>query len=367
MTETTAKSSDGFSTQDIEGLFLLSPTQAGMLYHSLSAPGVYFEQSILRIDGELDVEVLRNAWQRIVDHHEVLRTSFSWDDPEKPVQIAHRRVILPFAEHDWRELKQTEQDNRLEVFVRDDRDAGFDFAKPPLMRFALIRLTDDSYRLIWSHHHALLDGWSQSLVLRQVFTLYDALAKGEAASLPPSTSYREYIEWLAKQDLRDAENFWRKSLSGFTAPTSLGAGRVSSDSHDEVLEHGELTLRLSSEFHTELQAFARKHRLTSFTLMLGAWALLLSRYSGTDDVLFGTTVSVRPHELPDIESAAGLFINTIPVRTQLDSKSDALSWLKDLQTEAVEMREHQHASLIDIQGWSDVPRGLPLFESILIF
>jgi amino acid adenylation domain-containing protein len=367
MTEITAKSSDGFSSQDIEALFLLSPTQAGMLYHSLSAPGVYFEQSILRIDGELDAQVLRNAWQRIVDHHEILRTSFSWDNPEKPLQIVHRRVTLPFAEHDWRELSETEQESHLEAFVREDREAGFDFAKPPLMRFALIRVAEDSYRLIWSHHHALLDGWSQSLVLRQVFTLYETLAKGEEPSLPPSLSYRDYIEWLAKQDLRAAEQFWRQSLRGFTAPTSLGTGRGSTDSPGEVVEHGELTLRLAGDFYAELQTFARKHRLTTFTLMQGAWALLLARYGGANDVVFGTTVSVRPHELPDVESAAGLFINTIPVRAHLDSESDILSWLQELQVEAVEMREHQHASLIDIQGWSDVPRGLPLFESILIF
>src|SRR2546428_4338183 len=151
MTDTTSKSLEGFKTDDIESLFLLSPTQAGMLYHSLSAPGVYFEQSLLRIDGELDVPVLRKAWQRIVDHHEILRTSFRWDNPEKPLQIVHWHVTVPFEEHDWRALSQTAQESRLDSFVHEDRDAGFDFAKPPLMRFALIRVADDSYRLIWSH------------------------------------------------------------------------------------------------------------------------------------------------------------------------------------------------------------------------
>src|SRR5712692_6061953 len=361
------------STEDIEGTFPLSPTQAGMLFHSLFAPeaGLYLEQIILRIDGDLDVPLLESSWQRVVDHHEILRTSFRWEGLDSPLQIVHREVTLPFQQPDWRELTPVEQESRLESFVRADRETGFDFSQPLLMRLALVRLATNSYRLIWTNHHALLDGWSQSLILKQVFSVYRALAAGEELSLEPSASFRDYVDWLAAQDSVEAESFWKQALKGFTAPTSMGLGGStdlsSIASRSEVVQHEELGVRLSVEATAELRAFARKHRLTMFTLVQGAWALLLGRYSATDDVVFGATVSVRPHELPDIESAVGLFINTIPVRARLAADTDLLTWFKELQLETVEAREHQHSSLLDIQRWSEVPKGSPLFESILVF
>ena len=244
---------------------------------------------------------------------------------------------------------------------------GFDFSAPPLMRIAVVRLANDVSRLVWSNHHALLDGWSQSMVLRQVFAAYSALAGGAVPELEQSPSYRNYVDWLAVQDFNEAERFWKESLKGFTAPTSLAIDRAAVGARSGVVTHEESELQLLDVSTAELQAFARKHRLTMFTLVEGVWALLLARYSGTDDVTFGSTVSLRPHELPGIESAAGLFISTIPARVRLRSETDLISWLKQLQLDAVEAREHQHLSLVNIQRCSEVPNGLPLFESILVF
>ncbi|MGH9932081.1 MAG: amino acid adenylation domain-containing protein, partial [Pyrinomonadaceae bacterium] len=358
-----------FSAPETEGAFPLSPPQAGMLFHSLFAPeaGLYLEQIILRIDGELVVQLFENAWQRVVDHHAILRTSFRCEGTDSPLQTVHRQVTVPFTQHDWRGLAAAEQESRCELFVRADREAGFDFSAPPLMRLALIRLAFDSYRLIWTSHHALLDGWSQSLVLSQVFSVYRALARGEEPTLEPGPSFRNYITWLETQDSAEAERFWKQMLKGFTAPTQLAIDKSAAESRKDVVAHEQLVLQLSVESTRKLQAFARQNRLTLFTLVQGAWALLLGRYSGTDDVVFGATVSVRPHELPDIESAVGLFINTIPVRARLTAETDLLPWLTELQLDAVEAREHQHTSLADIQRWSEVSNGLPLFESILVF
>jgi amino acid adenylation domain-containing protein len=358
-----------FPAQDSEQAFSLSPTQAGMFFHSLFAPdaGLYLEQILLRIDGELNVQQFESSWQRVVEHHEILRTSFRWQDQESPVQVVHRQVTLPFQKLDWRNLAAVDQEKDLQSFLAADRRTGFEFAQPPLMRLALIRLSSESYRLIWTNHHALLDGWSQSLILKQVFSVYRALRAGQKPILEPGPSFRNYLDWLETQDFSEAGPFWKQTLKGFTAPTPLGVDRSTSDSRNEVRTHEEFGLQLSSEATAELQAFARQNRLTMFTLVQGAWALLLSRYSGMDDVAFGATVSVRPFELLDIESAAGLFINTIPVRTRVDSQSDVISWLKDLQLDALEAREHQHTSLADIQRWSEVPNGSPLFESILVF
>jgi amino acid adenylation domain-containing protein len=342
-----------------------------MLFHSLLAPeaGLYLEQIVLRIDGDLDLQLLENSWQRVINHHEILRTSFRWEGLDTPVQIVQSPVVLPFQKHDWRELTASEREDACKRFVEADREKGFDFSQPPLMRLALLRLTTDSYQLVWTNHHTLLDGWSQSLILKQVFSVYRALAAGTEPALEPSSSFREYIDWLAAQDSSEAERFWKQTLQDFTAPTALVVDRFTdlSASRSEVVRHEELQLRLPVETSAELQAFARQHRLTMFTLLQGAWALLLGRYNGSEDVVFGTTVSVRPHELPDVESAAGLFINTIPVRARLPADADLLSWFKELQLDTVEAREHQHSSLLDIQRCSEVPKGSPLFESILVF
>ncbi len=192
------------STEDIESAFPLSPTQAGMLFHSLLAPeaGLYLEQIIMRIDGDVDVQLLEKSWQRVINHHEILRTSFRSEGLDTPLQVVHSQVVLPFQQHDWRELTTVEQESRFERFVEADRETGFDFSQPPLMRLALLRLATDSYQLAWTNHHALLDGWSQSLILKQVFSVYRALSAGAEPLLELSPPFRDYIDWLAAQDSR---------------------------------------------------------------------------------------------------------------------------------------------------------------------
>ena len=340
-----------------------------MLFHSFVAPnsGVYFEQIICCIDGELDVRAFRQAWQYAVDHNEILRTSFLWEGRAEPVQLVHSEVVIPLQELDWRGLAQLEQENQLKSLVKADRTSGFVLSEAPLSRVTLIRLGGTSYQFIWSNHHALLDGWSQSLVLKQVFTAYKTLSSGGELQSEHGMPYRDYIDWLETQDFSASEDFWRKTLQGFTMPTSLSIDRLAPRRLDEDPLYEESALELSALTTAAMQSFARQHRLTTFTLLQGAWALLLSRYSVTDDVVFGTTVSVRPYELPDIESASGLFINTIPVRAQLSRDIEVLAWLKQLQLDAVETREHQQTPLVEIQQWSEVSRGRPLFESILVF
>ncbi len=359
----------GFQAGGTEGAFPLAPAQALMLFDSLRAPnaGVYLEQIICRADGELDLWAFEQAWQHAVEHNDILRTSYHWENLERPLQVVERAVTFPFQQCDWRGLSESEQEDRLECLIRDDRAAGFNFSKAPLARLTLIRVAEKSYLFLWSLHLSLLDGWSQALILKQVFTAYKGLARGDEPQVRSIRPYRDYVDWLLAQDLSAAEEFWTRTLLGFTAPTSSGIGPLPPESDSEGISYEDLELWLTSEETARLQNFARQNRLTMFTLVQGAWALLLSHYSGSDDVVYGITVSVRPTELADIESTPGLFINTIPVRTRLSSGAEIISWLKDLQTEAVEVREYQHAPLVQIQSWSEVARGLALFKSILVF
>ena len=356
--------------QNVEDIYQLSPMQQGMLFHSLYSPGsgTYFEQSLFTIKGELDVEAFAEAWQSVVDKHTILRTSFIWEDLEKPVQVVHRRVDLPVDKEDWRDLEASAREQRLEAYIAADRQRSFDLGKAPLLRLALFRVRDDEHKFLFSRHHILLDRWSRAFVLKDFFAFYEALCRGEQPRQTVAQPYRDYIAWLtAEQDKGDAESFWRTSLSGFTEPTGFAIDRQVDSSVENVSGYADVRIQLAEAATDKLESFARRHRLTLNTLAQGAWALLLSRYNGDDDVLFGVTVSGRPATLPGVESMVGLFINTLPLRVAAPAQISVLSWLGNLQEQQATIQQYEYSSLVDIHGWSEVPRGVPLFESIFVF
>jgi len=296
-----------------------------------------------------------------------LRTAFNWKLRDEPFQIVYRHAELPWKQHDWRKVPAVEQERQLEAFLGEERAHGFELSKAPLMRLTLVQLAEDTYQFVWSLHHLLLDGWSLPLLLQEVFQMYDAYCAGRELHLEASRPYGDYIAWLQQQNLSQAEAFWRQTLKGFTTPTIVDFGRDHDSSFGMAEAYAEQQMRLSATATAALQALAQQHHLSMNTLVQGAWAVLLSRYSGQEDVVFGTTVAGRPTDLPGIESMIGLFINTLPVRVQVSPATLLLPWLQDLQSQQVEARQFEYSPLVQVQGWSDVPRGLPLFESLLVF
>src|ERR1041385_956051 len=354
--------------ENLEDLYELSPMQQGMFFHSLYAPGsgVYLEQSLLTIEGELDHAAFQRAWQQAVDRHSILPTGVLGQGLEKPVQVVYRQLEFEIEQHDWRQLSADEQHQQLELFIRNDQARGFDLERAPLMRAALIHVADNVYKFLWSRHHLILDRWSRALLLNEVFSFYNAFSRDLNLEIEPSRPYGDYIGWLLAQDRAAAESFWRHLLAGFASPTPLGFESHGAHGGEEK-QYDYQSVRLSAEATSSLREFAREQKLTMNTLVQGAWALLLSRYSGEQDVLFGATVSGRPADLAGVEKMVGLFINTLPVRVKLSPRSSLSSWLRSLQEQQSEQRQYEYSSLIDIQGWSEIPRGAPLIESILVF
>ncbi|MFJ4576773.1 amino acid adenylation domain-containing protein [Streptomyces sp. NPDC088846] len=346
----------------------LTPLQAGMLFHSLSDPldtsevRPYVVQFADEFIGPLDTDLFRSAWQRVVDRHTILRSGFGTDSDGTPVQVVQPEAELRFDELDWRSAGAEEQGALLKRLLVDDRNRGFDLEAAPLMRFTLARTADDRVLVLWSFHHLLLDGWSAQLVQHEFYTLYRSSLAREEDALAAPVPYSRYIEWLQAQSAAEAEAYWRRRLSGFQAPTGLGVDRDTGDTG-----FGDLTFALDTVQFSRVRRFARTHRLTVNTVVQGLWALLLSRYSGSDDVLFGATVSGRPADLPDMERMVGPFINTLPVRVEVPADAQVADWLKQVQDQHVELRGYEYSSLADVQGWSDVPRSEQLFRSILVF
>jgi amino acid adenylation domain-containing protein len=350
----------------IEAIYPLSPMQQGMLFHTIYAPqsGVYFHQVKCVLEGELDASSLQQAWQRVLDRHPILRTAFVWEHRKQPLQVVHPQVLLPWQQEDWRDASPSEQKARLEAYLEEDRQAGFVLSKAPLMRCALLRTGDNVYEFIWSYHHILLDGWSIALVFKEVFAQYGALQKGEPLELSRPRPFQDYIAWLKRQNLSDAESFWRNSLRGFTVPTPLGR---QSKANGEGHVYSEVQVELSPELTAALNSLAAQHQLTVNTVVQGGWALLLNRYSGERDVVYGATVSGRPAELTGVENMIGLFINTLPVRVHVSGRESLIEWLKGIQEYQVASRQFEFSPLIEVQGWSEVPRKQQLFESLYIY
>jgi amino acid adenylation domain-containing protein/non-ribosomal peptide synthase protein (TIGR01720 family) len=356
---------DGRAVQDV---YRLTPMQSGMLFHSLSSQDtdVYVHQTAVVLDGVRDPALLATAWQRVVDRTPVLRTAVVWEGVPEPVQVVYRDVRLPVTHLDWSGLTEARWRAELDRFLAADLGAGFDLGTAPLMRMLIAGLGDDSVLLVVTTHHLLLDGWSTADISGEALAVHAALRRGTEPRHPRRRPFRDYVAWLSGQDQSAAEDHWRAVLSGFSAPTPLPYDRPPGRAHTASSAVG-VPVTLPGDLSTRLVEFARRNRLTVNAILQGAWAVLLARHSGERDVCFGATVSGRPAELADVDSIAGLFINTLPVRVTVDGDRDVASWLRAVQAEQVDARQYEYVSLAQAQACSDVPRGTNLFDTLVVF
>ncbi|MEA5452796.1 amino acid adenylation domain-containing protein [Leptolyngbya sp. CCNP1308] len=355
---------------NLEDLYELTPTQQGILFHSLMAPsaGMYCVQFGFTLHGELAIAAIRQAWEQTLQHQPILRTAFVWKGLEKPLQVVQRQVALPFTQLDWRDQPRDRQQLALQDWLQQDRQRGFTLSAAPLMRLTLIQLANAEYHCVWSKHHLLLDGWSTGLVLKEVLTRYDALCQGQIPQIPTAAPYRAYVAWLQQQDLAKAEAFWRSHLQGFTAPTPLGIDhRPVLESASTAPDHASTERLISTDLTQTLKTFARQHQLTLNTLLQGAWGILLSHYSGETDLVFGVTSAGRPPDLPGAEAMVGVFINTLPARLSVELEQPLVPWLQAVQRQQASLRQYEYSPLMQVQRWSEVTPGTPLFDSIVVF
>jgi len=359
----------GGTAKNIEAIYPLSPMQEGMLFHTLMNPGtgMYLMQNRYYVEGEVDAEIFRRAWEQVIARHSILRTSFVWKSQKRPLQAVHKQVNVPLDVMDWRGTDRADQVDRLDALLQRELETGFDFAKAPLMRLRLIRLTEQTYQFVHSFHHILLDEWCISPLLMDFLAHYEASAQDRVCRADRPRPYRDYIAWLQKQDLDEANRFWRDYLRDFSTPTPLAYDRPPQGLADQNEDAADHCVHLSAELTTALTALAQHHRLTPNTFVQGAWAILLAYYSGERDVLFGVTVAGRPTQLLGAESVLGLFINTLPLRVPVSPDRPILPWLKELLAENIRLRQYEYTPLIQIQRCSEIPRGEALFHSLFVF
>ena len=354
------------TARTIEAAFPLTPLQEGMLYHTIRDPAsaLFHVQCDAVLAGALVPEHFRSAWEVAVARHPVMRTFFSWEGRERPLQVVRAHATLDVAHMDWRQVTEGEWRERWRQLLEQDRRRGFDLTSAPLMRLVLARVASQRHLLLWSMHHALLDGWSALVVLDEVLGDHATLARGGTPARPPAPSFDRFVGWLGESDRAADERFWRRTLADFD-------GRVALPGGDRTRRRSGVRSRathaLTSSETRQLQATAARHRVTANTLLMGAWALALARHTGRDDVLFGVTVSERPASIPNIENAAGLYLSTVPLRPPAQRGAITGEWLRTLQLALVDARAHAAPGLAAIQSWRGGAASGPLFESLVVF
>jgi amino acid adenylation domain-containing protein len=355
---------------DAEDVYPLSSMQQGILFHSLLNPsgGEYVEQFDCELRGELHLDAFQRAWELVVERHPALRTAFVWQDLDEPHQVVYAGASLGLEQLDWRGQSPAEQQRRLAAFLSaEEVERSFDLTQPPLISLTLIRLADERSHFVWSLHDIILDGWSAPLILEEVRLHYEALCEGRAAALGTSYPYRDYVAWVQQQDMAAAESFWRETFEGCGTPRSLSAYPPAGGAATTGRRYGKRGVRLSTSATAELQALARLHRVTLNTVLQGAWALLLSRYTDAEEVIFGGVVSGRPAQLAGVEAMAGVLVNTLPARVRVAPDETLGPWLRQLQAQQFRARQYEFTPIVQIQRWSGLPADQPLFESILAF
>jgi hypothetical protein len=337
------------SDSALVGVWPLSPLQEGMLFHALydeQGTDVYVSQMIIGLDGPLDAVALRASWQALLDRHESLRAGFQRRSSGAPVQLIMRRAVLPWREEDLSGLAEDKAWAESERIGLEERARRFDLSVPPLVKVLLVKVGPDRYRMMVTLHHILVDGWSLPLLMRELWTAYEA--GGSSRGLPPVTPYREYLAWLARQDKDAALEVWRKALEGTQEPT-LVVPVVPTERNAAAAPSDTVSGHASAELDAALRELTRVHGLTLNTVVQAAWAMMVGKLTGRRDVVFGATVAGRPADLPGMETMLGLFINTVPVRVRFDPAQTVAGMLTELQAQQSALMDHQYVGLSDIQ------------------
>ncbi|MEK5262890.1 non-ribosomal peptide synthetase [Bacillus sp. FSL R7-0166] len=354
-----------FKRDQVQDMYYLSPMQEGMLFHTLhhQEKGFYVEQMDMNVKGTLRSDLLEKSMNIIVERYDIFRTVFLHEKVKRPVQVVLKNRPFQLDVVDIQDLSESEQLERIDRFKQKDQLRGFDLSKDLLMRASVFQTGPSSYRWIWSYHHILLDGWCFGLVVQELFAIYHALLHDIPYRLEPVKPYKEYIQWLEKQDKQASLEYWTQSLAGFEGQSTFKEQQKQTNEH----ELGEIEWAMSKEETAALSELALQQNATLSSALQSAWSILLSRYQRSNDVLFGTVVSGRPADLAGVDRMVGLFINVIPRRIQLTDQMTFRSLLSETQQQSLAAEPHQYIPIYDIQakaGQQQLIDHIVVFENV---
>lgn len=334
-----------------------------MLFHYIKDKNstAYFEQAVLTIRGELHVPIFEASFNRLIEKYDILRTVFVYEKTKEPKQVVLKARKAKVYFEDLSALPPEEQQAYLAEFTARDRLAGFNLKKEIPMRVAILRCKDQEYKVVWSHHHIIMDGWCLSLVMHDFFRYYGELRRGETPAVTPAKPYSTFIKWLKAQDRTEALRYWQEALAGYEDKAAVPRARRFTG---EYLQRKH-TVAVGRELTAGLTRLAREQEVTVNSIFRTVWGLLLQTYNLTEDVVFGAVVSGRPSEIPGIESMVGLFINNVPVRVKGEPEDTLVGLVKKVQAGMIAAEAYNYLSLAEIQALTDLKHEL--IDHILVF
>lgn len=327
-------------SDQIEDAYPLTPLQSGMLHHVLSAsgPGKFINLLTAEIEGPLTQDAARLAWQALIARHEALRTGFLSEGLDQPMQVVHRQAPLDFQ---WYE------DGNWQTHAKDTAELRFEVSAPSLMQVRIIAQSETRFRLVWALHHLIGDAWSAHLLLGEVLQILN----GSHLSVAPA--FVTHAEWLDGLDHAQDADFWHGYFAGYTpeplAPKGEGVG------------FAQITHELPTELIAKLSDDARDQAVTLSTLLQSGFAQAVGHLTGAHDVMFGLATSGRTSPIPDVEQCAGLFVNTLPVRVELDNPD----LVADLEATGRSLRTREHVPQALLAKWCKTPPGQNVVDVVL--
>lgn len=346
----------------------LTPMQQGLLFHSeySDESGTYAEQLVYEMSGEVRPDALGEALADVVHRHDALRTVFFHENVARLTQVVRAALDVPLGVRDLTEVADpAERAATADRLAEAERLRPFPLSRGPLLRVLLLRLGEQRWRLVWTFHHIVMDGWCLGLLIRDLFACYTARVDGREPDLPPAPQYHEFVDWLGRRP-DEGLDFWSEYLAGAEEAATLPfAAPVSDAEPASGYRQEELTLRLTPAERSGLDAIARSHGTTLNAVVQAAWAVLLSWYGDRSDVVFGTVNSGRPADLPGAEEIVGLFINTLPVRLRVEDVMPFGELARRAGAGTAAILQHAHTPLHRIN--TEVCGGRAAFDHIMAF
>lgn len=353
------------SKPKIEAIYPLSAMQQSLLLHSIyEEEDQGFLQVTCTLKGTLQVEYFKKAWELAALRHPVLRTSIHWENMEKPVQVVHPTVELDWQVEDWQGDSSLGLKN-LDLAKEDDRHEGIALTKAPVSRFRIFQKGPEVFTLLWSCHHILLDGWSTTIILKDVLAFYAGEIEGKAVELEVLPSYKHYLKWIQQQDQGAAAIFWKERLAEFHGPSLIAPTAQQGTGVGLFFQTSIRTLPV--DLSESMQTFGQQEHITQSTLIQGIWAILLSKLLQKKDVAFGNTVSGRSADIPNMDLLAGLFMNVLPVSAMIEEDQSIGDWMRTLQLSVVATHKYEHTSLTQILNWANWKHASTLFDTLLVY
>lgn len=347
----------------INKLYYLTPMQESILYSYIlnNEKNTYHIQNRYKITGIIDIEIFRRSVQILVNKYDILRTSFIYEKVKRPVQIVLYERNSNFHFIDVSD--KTDKENRIESYVKEDRNLVFNLQTESLLRIMLIKESNSTYELVLSIHHIIIDGWSMELLLEDLIKVYSQLNNGIVNIHNDVIQFGEYVNWLENEDKLSARNYWSNYLKGYNEQIQLINSKVDDNVKDN--NYGKYQYVLQSNDLDSIKQFGIEYSLTINTIFETAWAIFLSKINRIDDVMFGKVVSGRSLDMPNIQKIVGVFINTIPVRVRGNKDQTFIDIARNVQQDDLLSFKYCYLSLLELQKMTEIKRDI--FQHLFVF